>query len=37
MFLSGDQLRKGAALNAMQIAETLVERGWLKSRMAATV
>ena len=37
MFLSGDQLRKGAALNAMQIAETLVEREWLKSRMAATV
>ena len=36
MFLSGDQLRKGAALNAMQIVEVLVERGWLKPRMAAT-
>ena len=26
----GDQLWKGAALNAIQIAETLVERQWLK-------
>lgn len=26
----GDQLWKGAALNAVQIAETLVERGWVK-------
>ncbi|NNK91963.1 MAG: aspartate-semialdehyde dehydrogenase [Acidimicrobiia bacterium] len=27
MFLSGDNLRKGAALNTVQIAEALVERG----------
>jgi aspartate-semialdehyde dehydrogenase len=27
LFVSGDNLRKGAALNAIQIAETLVERG----------
>jgi aspartate-semialdehyde dehydrogenase len=26
----GDNLRKGAALNAVQIAETLIEKGWLK-------
>ena len=26
MFVSGDNLRKGAALNAVQIAEALVER-----------
>jgi len=27
LFLSGDNLRKGAALNAVQIAEALVARG----------
>ncbi len=27
LFVSGDNLRKGAALNAVQIAETLVARG----------
>jgi aspartate-semialdehyde dehydrogenase len=27
MFVSGDNLRKGAALNAVQIAEALVARG----------
>jgi aspartate-semialdehyde dehydrogenase len=27
MFIAGDNLRKGAALNTIQIAETLVERG----------
>ena len=26
LFLSGDNLRKGAALNAVQIAEALLER-----------
>lgn len=26
----GDNLRKGAALNAVQIAETLIQKGWLK-------
>jgi aspartate-semialdehyde dehydrogenase len=29
LFISGDNLRKGAALNAVQIAEALVERGRL--------
>jgi aspartate-semialdehyde dehydrogenase len=29
MFVSGDNLRKGAALNAVQIAEALIERGTL--------
>ena len=29
LFVSGDNLRKGAALNAVQIAETLIERGAL--------
>ena len=27
-----DNLRKGAATNAVQIAETLVERGWLRQQ-----
>lgn len=30
LWLSGDQVRKGAALNAVQIAELLTERGWVK-------
>ncbi|HYC25441.1 MAG TPA: Asd/ArgC dimerization domain-containing protein, partial [Roseiarcus sp.] len=30
-----DNLRKGAALNALQIAEVLVNRGWLKPRQKA--
>ena len=29
LFVSGDNLRKGAALNAVQIAEALLERGKL--------
>jgi aspartate-semialdehyde dehydrogenase len=29
LWLSGDQIRKGAALNAVQIAELLVARNWL--------
>ena len=32
LFVSGDNLRKGAALNAVQIAEALVERGKLSPR-----
>jgi aspartate-semialdehyde dehydrogenase len=36
LFVVGDNLRKGAALNAVQIAELLVERGLL-SRREATV
>jgi aspartate-semialdehyde dehydrogenase len=31
LWLCGDQIRKGAALNAVQIAELLVERGWLRA------
>jgi aspartate-semialdehyde dehydrogenase len=30
MWLVGDNLRKGAATNAVQVAELLVERGWLR-------
>ena len=30
LWLCGDQIRKGAALNAVQIAEAMVRRGWLK-------
>ncbi|MCS6950122.1 MAG: aspartate-semialdehyde dehydrogenase [bacterium] len=29
LFVSGDQLLKGAALNAVQIAEGMIRRGWL--------
>ncbi len=29
MWVVADNLRKGAALNAIQIAETMVERGWI--------
>jgi len=29
MWVVSDNLRKGAALNAVQIAETMVERGWI--------
>jgi aspartate-semialdehyde dehydrogenase len=32
LFVSGDNLRKGAALNAVQIAEALIDRGLLASR-----
>jgi aspartate-semialdehyde dehydrogenase len=34
MFVAGDQLLKGAALNAVQIAEVMVERGWVKAQEA---
>ncbi|HEY9765624.1 MAG TPA: aspartate-semialdehyde dehydrogenase, partial [Chroococcales cyanobacterium] len=30
LWVVGDNLRKGAALNAVQIAEVLLEKGWLK-------
>ncbi|MBE9125028.1 MULTISPECIES: aspartate-semialdehyde dehydrogenase [unclassified Coleofasciculus] len=33
LWLSGDQIRKGAALNAVQIAELLVERNWLRPNL----
>ncbi|MDJ1169946.1 aspartate-semialdehyde dehydrogenase [Roseofilum sp. BLCC_M154] len=35
LWLCGDQIRKGAALNAVQIAELLVERDWVKPREVA--
>ncbi|MBD2326984.1 aspartate-semialdehyde dehydrogenase [Alkalinema sp. FACHB-956] len=35
VWLCGDQIRKGAALNAVQIAELLVEKSWLKPAVAA--
>ena len=35
LFVSGDNLRKGAALNAIQIAQLLHERGWLKQKALA--
>lgn len=31
LWLSGDQIRKGAALNAVQIAELLVAKNWLRT------
>lgn len=35
IWLCGDQIRKGAALNAVQIAELLIEKSWLKPAVAA--
>jgi aspartate-semialdehyde dehydrogenase len=35
MWVVSDNLRKGAALNTVQIAETLINRGLIKSRKAA--
>jgi aspartate-semialdehyde dehydrogenase len=32
LWLCGDQIRKGAALNAVQIAELLIENKWLKRK-----
>ena len=32
LFVSGDNLRKGAALNAIQIAEALLDRGLIGRR-----
>lgn len=37
LWLCGDQIRKGAALNAVQIAELLVENHWLKPATIATL
>ncbi len=35
LWLCGDQIRKGAALNAVQIAELVASKQWLKSPVAA--
>ena len=32
LWVVADNLRKGAATNAVQIAEVLVQRGWLPNR-----
>jgi aspartate-semialdehyde dehydrogenase len=32
LWVSGDNLRKGAATNAVQVAEVLVDRGWLRNQ-----
>jgi aspartate-semialdehyde dehydrogenase len=37
LWLSGDQIRKGAALNAVQIAELLVQQNALKPNKAESV
>ena len=29
MWVVGDQIRKGAALNTLQIAETMIQNGWI--------
>ena len=29
MWVVGDQIRKGAALNTLQIAETMIKNGWI--------
>jgi N-acetyl-gamma-glutamylphosphate reductase len=34
MFVAGDQLLKGAALNAVQIAEVMVAKGLLRGAAA---
>lgn len=35
MWISGDQIRKGAALNAVQIAELLADKNWLQIQATA--
>jgi aspartate-semialdehyde dehydrogenase len=35
LWVVSDNLRKGAALNAIQIAESIVNRGWLKAKLQA--
>jgi len=32
LFVCGDQLLKGAALNAIQIAEEMNKKGWIKKK-----
>ena len=35
LWICGDQIRKGAALNAVQIAELLLEKSWLKPTVSS--
>jgi aspartate-semialdehyde dehydrogenase len=37
LWIVSDNLRKGAALNSLQIAEELVARGWLKPKHTSGV
>ncbi|NJL21487.1 MAG: aspartate-semialdehyde dehydrogenase [Leptolyngbyaceae cyanobacterium SM1_3_5] len=37
LWLSGDQIRKGAALNAVQIAELLIQESWLRPQQPAAI
>ena len=37
LWLCGDQIRKGAALNAIQIAELLLEKSWLKPSIPSQI
>ncbi len=37
LWLCGDQIRKGAALNAIQIAELLLEKSWLKPSVPSQI
>ncbi len=37
LWLCGDQIRKGAALNAIQIAELLLEKSWLKPSVPSKI
>ncbi len=37
LWLCGDQIRKGAALNAIQIAELLLEKNWLKPSLTSKI
>ena len=37
LWLCGDQIRKGAALNAIQIAELLLEKSWLKPSVRSKI
>ena len=37
VWICGDQIRKGAALNAVQIAELLLQKNWLRSPRAVSV
>ncbi|NEQ26190.1 MAG: aspartate-semialdehyde dehydrogenase, partial [Microcoleus sp. SIO2G3] len=37
LWLSGDQIRKGAALNAVQIAELLIRESWLRPQQRTAI
>ena len=37
LWLCGDQIRKGAALNAVQIAELLIPKKWLQIKLSLLI